>query len=161
MITQELLLSNFYYKDGSVYWRIDKNYRAKKDQIAGCLPKGHRYRLLKVNNKAIPEHRAIFLMMNGYLPQFIDHIDGNAFNNNLSNLREATCVQNQYNSKLRKDSTSNIKNVRWHKASNSWMVCVRIEKKEKYFGIYKDIELAELVAMEVRSKYHKEFARHK
>jgi hypothetical protein len=40
------------------------------------------------------------------------------------------------------------------------MVCVRVNKKEKYFGIYDDIELAELVATEVRNKYHKEFARH-
>jgi hypothetical protein len=29
----------------------------------------------------------------------------------------------------------------------------------KYLGIYEDIELAELVAIEARQKYHGEFAR--
>lgn len=160
MITQELLNQNFYYKNGGLYWISDRNYKAKKDQKAGSLGTGHRYWHIQIKQKTIAEHRAIFLMHHGYLPNFVDHIDNNALNNKIENLRESTCSQNQYNSKLRKDSRSKIKNVKWHKATQKWMVCVRVNKKEKYFGIYHDIELAELVATEVRNKYHKEFARH-
>lgn len=161
MITQELLNNLFYYADGALYWQIDRNYKSKKDTRAGHLGKLHRYRTVKIKNKSIAEHRAIFLMHYGYLPEFIDHIDGNNLNNRIENLREATCSQNQYNAKLRKDSGSGIKNVRWHKATQKWTVVIRINKKETYFGIYDDIELAELVAIEARNKFHKEFARHK
>jgi hypothetical protein len=161
MITQKLLKEYFYYLNGSLYWSFNKHYKAKKDQKAGCLAKNHRYRIIKIDGRPFAEHRAIFLYHNGYLPEFVDHIDGNTCNNKIENLRETTCSQNQYNSKTRKDSSTNIKNVRWHKASKKWIVSIKIDKKDKYFGIYEDIELAELVAHEARDKYHQNFARHK
>ena len=37
----------------------------------------------------------------------------------------------------------------------------RVNKKPKYIGVYEDLELAELVAMEARNKYHGQFANHK
>ncbi len=40
-----------------------------------------------------------------------------------------------------------------------WAVNVCLNNKNKRFGRYDDIELAELVAQEVRAKYHGEFAR--
>lgn len=161
MVTQELLNNLFYYFDGSLYWKTDRNYRAKENDKAGWLSSSHRYKSVRIKNKDFKEHRAIFLIHYGYLPQYIDHIDGNPLNNKIENLREATCSQNQYNAKLRKDSSSGIKNVRWHKPTKKWSVVIRINKKETYFGIYDDIELAELVAIEARNKFHKEFARHK
>lgn len=161
MITQKLLKEFFYYLNGSLHWSFDKHYRAKKDQKAGCIAKNHRYKIIKINGNIVAEHRAIFLYHHGYLPEFIDHIDGNSLNNKIENLRETTSCQNQYNAKLRKDSGTKIKNVKWHKATQKWMVCIKVNKKDKYIGVFEDIELAELVATEARDKYHKDFARHK
>jgi hypothetical protein len=57
------------------------------------------------------------------------------------------------------NNTSGIKGVCWHKSTNRWYVQLQVNKKMKYLGIYEDIELAELVAIEARAKYHGEFAR--
>jgi hypothetical protein len=40
-------------------------------------------------------------------------------------------------------------------------VQINIDKVKTHLGYFKDKELAELVAIEARDKYHKEFARHK
>ena len=35
-----------------------------------------------------------------------------------------------------------------------------VNKQNKFFGLFKDLELASLVADEARNKYHGEFANH-
>ena len=47
----------------------------------------------------------------------------------------------------------------WKESKKTWVVRVQTNKNRKYIGSFKDLELAELVAMEARNKYHKEFAR--
>ena len=56
-----------------------------------------------------------------------------------------------------KISASNIKGLRLHK-NNKWEARIQVNNKSKYLGVFDDIELAELVVMEARNKYHKEFA---
>jgi hypothetical protein len=90
----------------------------------------------------------------------VDHIDGNPSNNRIENLRGATNAQNLQNAKIHQNNTSGIKNVHFDKQKNRWNVQLRIDKKIKHFGLYKDLELAELVATEARNKYHGDFARH-
>ena len=113
------------------------------------------------NNKNYLNHRIIFVMFNGYLPEFLDHIDGNSLNNKIENLREATQQQNCINRKHHSNSKSPYKNVYWNKAAKKWQVYCRIDGHLKYFGIFEDLELADLVAQEARAKYHGEFARFK
>ena len=100
------------------------------------------------------------MMHYGYLPKYIDHVDGDSVNNRIENLREATNQQNAYNQKLRKNSTSGVKGVNWDKDTNKWRVRIQINGKHTHIGSFEDLMLAELVAVEARDKYHKEFARH-
>ena len=104
-------------------------------------------------------HRFAFLFMEGSIPDEVDHIDGNRLNNKWSNLRPVTRSQNNYNSKIRKDNPAGVKGVTIRKSGN-YQVKVSINGKTKSFGAYKDLELAELIAQEVREKYHKEFTNH-
>src|ERR1019366_8826833 len=53
-----------------------------------------------------------------------DHINGYGLDNRKENLRICTGAQNQHNSRLRKDSVSGFKGVRWHKDRGRWMVTV-------------------------------------
>ena len=46
------------------------------------------------------------------------------------------------------------------KSKGTWRVRLQINKKPKIFGNFKDLEFAELVAMESRDKYHGKFANH-
>ena len=57
-------------------------------------------------------------------------------------------------------NTSGVKGVSWRRKSKKWTVRVTVDGEYKSFGSYDDLELAELVAIEARNKYHKEFANH-
>ena len=161
IITKELLDELFEYKDGSLYWKVTLSNRGKIGNKAGS-ERTDGYLRLGINGKEYAIHRLVFFMHNGYLPKIIDHIDNNYLNNKIENLREATQSQNLQNSKLSKNNTSGIKNVSWDKEKNKWLVSIKIKNngKSQYIGYYANIELAELIAIEAREKYHGTFANH-
>ena len=157
----ERLQELFDYKDGQLIWKI-KKARANKGDVAGCESSrnGVLYRQIKVDGKLYLAHRLIFLYHHNYLPIQVDHIDGNGLNNRIENLRGADACKNSLNSKLKSSNTSTSKNVSWNKQRNKWMVQAKVDGKQRYFGLYDDFELADLVAAEVRGKFHGQFARH-
>lgn len=157
-MTQELLKELFEYKDGQLL-RKTKRGGKTKGAPTGC-DNGFGYLVTGVNYKLYPTHRLIFLYHSGYLPNVIDHINGNKQDNRIENLREATVSQNNYNCKKRKTNTSGHKNVYWDKTRNKWMVNMRVERRGKHIGYFDNIEDAIKAAIEARIKYHKEFANH-
>ena len=158
-ITKEILNFLFDYKDGELYWKFSLSCKSPKGTIAGSI-KHDKYRRIGLNKKSYLAHRLIFMMFHGYLPKFVDHIDGNKLNNRIENLREATHAQNMKNQKISISNTSGYKNVSWNKKQKKWRVALKVNYKDLEIGYFKDIELADLVAQEARDKYHKEFARH-
>jgi len=158
-IDSTLLHKHFYYVNGELF-RKTKNHGCKIGDKAGHL-RWDGYNQVSFKNKSYLLHRLIFMMFHGYMPLKVDHIDGNTLNNCIENLRPVNQIQNQQNSKLRKSNTSGIKNVSFHKRTNKWRVQFNVNGVSKYIGSFDDLELAELVAIEARNKYHKEFARHK
>lgn len=159
MITQERLIKLFNYRDGNLYWAISPNPKIKIGLITGQSVNSDGRKTVCINKKRYLLSRIIFLHQKGYLPEFVDHIDGNKTNNCIENLRPANYVQNNRNACLRKDNKTGIKGVT--RKSNKWYVQLRCDEKRKSFGYYDDIELAELVAIEARNKFHSDFARHK
>ena len=159
-IDQNLLLSMFTYQNGNLYRKISNSNRVKVGEQVGWLD-GKGYLSVSIGSCSLKLHRAIFLMHHGFLPKYIDHIDGNPLNNKIENLREANRQQNMYNSKLRKNNTSGIKNVFWIKNLNKWHVKFIVNGKSKCFGCYSDISEASAVANQKRLELHKEFARSK
>lgn len=159
MITKDFLLEHFKYENGELYWRLYDGFGSVYYLKAGHLRK-NKYTTISINKKKYALHRLIFMMHHGYLPEKVDHIDCNPLNNKIENLRAATSSENQYNRRLNKNNTSGYKSVYWHKRESKWRVQMKINNKLKYFGSYKDLDLAILVAQEARNKYHKEFARH-
>lgn len=151
----EQLKTAFDYKDGNLYWKISTSNVVKIGDKAGYIRKDG-YVKITFNKKCYLLHRLIFAFHHGYLPKMLDHIDGNPSNNKIENLREANDFQNSWNKKVRPDSVSGIKGV-W-KNYKKWGVTIQANKKVMYFGSFEDLELAELVAIEARNKYHGEFA---
>lgn len=159
MLTKDKLHELFEYKDGVLYWRVDMHPNKVAGNPVGSITKSG-YLETKVYGAPYKVHRLIWSLHFDSNPEMIDHIDGNKTNNDIHNLRESTRSENGFNQKLRKDSTSGIKGVTWNKQSRKWLVQCQVNKRKMYFGIYEDLELAELVAVEARNKYHGEFARH-
>jgi hypothetical protein len=151
----------FDYCDGELYWK-SKPSKYANIKIGDKAGRVHStgYRILQLNGVKQKLHRVIFLMHHGYLPAYIDHIDGNPLNNKVENLRPTTRSQNLCNTKLFINSKSGIKGVSWHTQSKKWYVQVRLKGKSVCQKLIDNLELAELVAIEARDKYHKEFARH-
>jgi len=155
-ITQAYIKTLFDYKGGNLYWKV-KRKTVNPGSLAGRLSqKG--YIQIGVDGKMYSAHRLIFLLQHGYLPKVIDHINGNKADNRIENLREASLSENQMNRKFGKNS-SGVKGVVWHKSNKKWMAQLAIDGVNKYFGSFDDLELAELVVIEARNKYHGAYAR--
>jgi hypothetical protein len=159
ILTQEYLHSIFIYKDGELYWRQRPSHNIKAGSIAGYT-QTNGYKAVRVNKKMYKTHRIIFLMFYGWMPAQVDHKDTNPSNNQIENLRSVTLSENSYNAKKRVDNKSGVKGVYWHKESKKWSVQVTVNKERKFFGLFDDLELADLVAQEARTKYHGQYARH-
>ena len=143
ILTKELLHNLFVYQDGLLFW---KKMNGKK---AGSNT--GRYFQIPVNKKLYGNHRLIFLMHYGYLPEYVDHIDGDTHNNRIENLRASTALGNSRNSKLRKDSKTGIKGV---------TLCGKKYRASITLGCFDSMELAKKAIFDARTRYHGEFANH-
>jgi hypothetical protein len=136
-LTTNYIKELFDYDDGNLIWRINKG-RSKKGTVAGSKDsKG--YFQIKLNQKVYRLHRIVWLWHGKELPEQIDHIDRNPLNNRIENLREATALTNQWNTKKSDNGVS------WHQTSKKWRARIKINKKEVYLGVYADYNEAKQV----------------
>ncbi len=153
MITQEYLKSKYTYDETTGIFRNKKSGRK-----IGYV--NHEYVKIDIGCKSYSAHRLAWLYVYGEFPKLhLDHINGVKDDNRICNLRQATRFENLRNTGKNKRNTSGAKNVYYHKPTNKWQVRVSIDGKSKHLGLFDDFELADLVAIEARNKYHGEFAR--
>jgi hypothetical protein len=155
-MTKEELEDTFYYKDGILYFKKDV-YTRKKDSVAGKLGGSHGYLSTSIGTRYYLIHRVVFMLHHGYLPKYIDHIDGDKLNNRIENLREATHSENMRNRSSFSKGVTKARNV-YLQRNGKYVVSIGINNKNVRFGTYEDLELAELVAEEARDKYYGKFA---
>ncbi len=158
-IDHDYVLSAFDYQDGNLIRKIGR--AGEVGQVAGCVHKGTGYIHVKIKGKAYKAHRLIFLYHHGYLPDFVDHIDGDKTNNKIENLRAATKEENCRNQKVRSTNKSGYKGVKWVEHCKKWQVEVCKNYKQLRFGMYEDLELAGLVAIEATELIHGRFSAYK
>ncbi len=156
-LTQELLHQTFEYKDGNLFWKIDRK-KVKPGQKAGRT-KSNGYCEVRFEGRLHGTHRLIFLMFNGYLPKIIDHIDGNPSNNKIENLRAATHAENMRNSKIPKTNTSGFKGVTKNGKSKKWTAQCFVNNKHYHLGTYEDIHDAANAVIKFRKDKHGIFSR--
>lgn len=146
-----------YNQDTGIFTWINppKQHPRLKGEMAGSNKTG--YILIKINNKKYKAHRLAWLYMYGKFPENnIDHINGNALDNRIINLR--TCDQAQNNANKRRYLTKKIsKGVRKNKKSYSARiqfrgVCVTI-------GCYKTEKEASDAYFEKAKELYGEYAR--
>lgn len=72
--------------------------------------------------------------------EFIDHIDGNGLNNQKANLRPCSRSQNMANQKIRTSSITGFKGVHFNKRDLVFTAFIRLNRKLKYLGSFKDAQ---------------------
>lgn len=147
----------FEYRNGELYWKISRTNAIRAGDVAGtAYPRG--YRRVYFDGKTWGVHRIIWIMFHGEIPQGsqIDHINGNASDNRIENLRLANNADNCKNRKTRATNTG-IRNVSF--SQGKYRVTVQANGNKHFCGGFDNLELAELVAIEARHKFHGNFAR--
>ena len=150
----------FEYRDGKLFWKIMTNPSKKLiGKQAGCKSSGG-YGVVNLDGQAYSIHKVIFAMHKGFIPPIVDHINGDKSDHRIENLRAATHSTNNFNKVVQSNNKLGLKNISWHKQNQKYWVQL-VQNKKKVVSVFIDnLELAELVAIEARNKYHKEFANH-
>ena len=162
MLTQERVRELFTYEEvtGNLYRNI-KAGNSKIGDIAGCLDTKSGYLKVTVDYKQTMNHRVLWLYVHGYLPKYIDHINGNRSNNRLENLREASIVENNRNKSISKNNTSGYNGISFDTSRNKWIVAINFKEGNKHLGRFESLEDAIKVrkAAEIKYGFHENHGR--
>lgn len=88
-----------------------------------------------------------------------DHINHNTLDNRRSNLRIATCSENQRNTGANRRNTSGYKGVSFNKAAGRWRAAIRVHGERIHLGHYQSPEAAHAAYCTAAERLHGEFAR--
>jgi len=156
MITTNRLRELFDYCDGTLVRRITVSNNSKVGEVAGFVG-SFGYLYASVDGKTYPLHLLVWIW-HGNAPAKVDHENTKRHDNRIENLRLATRSQNMCNRRRPVNNTSGVKNVIWKKDKQKYRVRIGVNGKRMHIGDFADFELAELVAIEARAKYHGQFA---
>jgi hypothetical protein len=149
----------FTYDNGVLRWKVAHGQRGQVGAIAGS--KGlEGYVKVKWNRRMYQAHRLIFAFHHSWLPEEVDHINGDRSDNRIENLRAATKSLNQRNAKRRADNRSGVKGVCWCERDQRWIATVYRNRKIIYQRYFRDLTDAAQAVQKAREDAHGEFARH-
>jgi hypothetical protein len=89
---------------------------------------------------------------------FVDHINGDGFDNRRCNLRLATSTQNNYNRRITSRRTSKYKGVDYRPSKKAYRARITVNKQKIFLGYFPDETSAAKAYDLAAKKYHKEFA---
>jgi len=113
----------------------------------------------KTKNKSIKVHRLVaeYFIENPLNKPFVDHIDCDRLNNNVNNLRYATCQENARNRGLNVKNKSGVQGVCWHKRHKKWYAQIKVNYVTYYLGSFNNIEDAKYARQEKVNELFGEF----
>ncbi|EGB03757.1 hypothetical protein AURANDRAFT_33571 [Aureococcus anophagefferens] len=112
----------------------------------------------KSKKKLIHRLVALAFIDNPENKPFVDHIDHDRTNNNISNLRWATQKENQANAGMFSNNTTGFKGVCFDKRKGKYKAQISIQNKSTHLGCFKTPEEASAVyekkAKELRGEFY-------
>ena len=128
-------LFRYDYVSGKLYWKHNMGSNKVKDTEAGNIDdKG--YVRLQYKRKKYRAHRIIWLIVYGYMPKNIDHINHDRVDNRLINLRDVTHIENGRNRLIVSNNTSGVMGVCWSKNSNKWRAYIKFDGVQVSLGYH-------------------------
>jgi HNH endonuclease/AP2 domain len=165
IITQDGLKEIFRFApdEGQFYWLTTRS-GVRSEGLgypAGQLrPNG--YRIITIEGRRYPAHRLVWLYVNGEWPLYeIDHIDGDASNNRIENLRDCTRLQNAKNRPTNKNNIAGIKGVcrRPQAKKRPWRATIRLNRRCVHLGYFNTPEEAKSAYDAAATAFFGEFVR--
>ena len=140
---------------GEFYWKIKSNKRAPIGAKAGGITNGG-YGYISYLNKRYSMSHLAWIHFYGKPPlMYLDHINGNRFDNRISNLREATPAENMQNiRKAPKNSSHGFLGAYFDKDKNLWRSKIRVNGAKKSLGYFKTPEEASTAYIAAKRQYH-------
>jgi hypothetical protein len=153
-------LLDYNSETGIFTWKVQRGSRALVGKEAGCLDTVNGYRSVGIKGVLYSAHRLAWFYVYGIEPkEFLDHINGIKDDNRLSNLREATAVENQWNQGRRSSNTSGYKGVYWNREKQKFMARCQVNGKDNYLGLFPTAEAAHAAYVAFAKEHHGDFAR--
>lgn len=151
---QEVL--DYYPESGEFVWvKPPSNHTRLLGTVAGGNGSG--YTMIKIDGQKYKAHRLAWLIMTGEWPEgFIDHKDGNPFNNAFDNLR--LCDQT-YNNGNRKRNAGKVLPKGVRAVSGGFQARIKCRGIAKSLGVFSTIEDAARAYAAAANEDFKEFAR--
>ena len=125
--------------------RVSAASMAQAGAVAGSMRQnssGKCYLSFHVLGQYGTAHRWAFLYMTGWMPEQVDHENGNGCDNRWVNLKAATNVSNSRNQRLRSSNTSGQMGVSWHAKSKQWAIRINVDGRVLYLGYRKALDEA-------------------
>jgi hypothetical protein len=167
VLTQSELQSRFEYSaDGTLVRRHSTSGNGNfAGAVIGFKPKtfgsrSHRYVTAKIAGKSYRLHRLIYMYHHGFVPDQLDHINGDLLDNRIENLRPCVASENASNRKRFKNNTSGFKGVSWYARTGRWFAYADVNKVRTNVGYFDTVEEAAQAAAQARDNLHGDFARH-
>jgi hypothetical protein len=115
---------------------------------------GKGYLLGGIEDRLFRAHRVAWALYTGEWPtDQIDHINGVRDDNRISNLRVVSNQENLKNASMRRNNTSGVTGVCWHKLQRKWVAQIKINGRRLNLGLFDTIEEAAAVRKEASIKY--------
>ena len=158
MISVDYLKENFSYNpESGLIFPLNGGSRFRTVHSAGYYTGCVKYKVYKA-------HRVAWALYYGEWPdKFVDHKNGDGFDNSISNLMLATRSQNQHNRKTNANNTSGYKGVYWKKHRNgrtgAWVAEIVYNGKRYPLGRFTCPKDAYGAYCKAAVELHGEFAR--
>lgn len=160
MLTQERLRQLLEYdtETGKFWWLttrgpVKAGYEAGHFHIAGVKI----YVRMTVDYVRYYAHHLAWLYIHGYIPNEIDHWDGDGTHNWLSNLRESTRSQNNAN---RQTTGSKLRGAFFDHRVQRWYAKIQVDGRPIWLGHFESAEEAHVAYQCAADQFFGEFAEH-
>ena len=151
------LRSSLHYNpETGVFKRLKTVSNVKSGSVAGYLDQGG-YWKIKFQGKGYLAHRLAFYLMGIEPPTYVDHINGVRDDNRWCNLRPTSFASNTHNQKRRKNNSSGLKGVSYHKRIGKYSSKITVRYEQKHLGYFDCPEDAHEAYKKAADKYHGEF----